>query len=56
MWNLKEAGTDKSVCATFFHLQEFSASPFNKINPPLNFIRFFKTLRYFVASSFTPHL
>jgi hypothetical protein len=28
----------------------------NKINPTLNFIRFFKTLRYFVASTFAARL
>ena len=27
----------------------------NKINPSLNFMRFFKTLRYFVASTFAAH-
>jgi hypothetical protein len=28
----------------------------NKINPPLNFMRFFKTLRFFVASTFAARL
>ena len=31
-------------------------SPLNKINPQLNFMRFFKTLLYFVASAFAARL
>jgi len=30
--------------------------PLNKVNPPLNFIRFFNPLRFFVASTFPARL
>jgi hypothetical protein len=30
--------------------------PLNNLRPPLNFMRFFKTLRYFVASTLAAHL
>jgi hypothetical protein len=33
-----------------------TSPPLNKINLPLNFMRFFKTLRYFVASTFAARL
>jgi hypothetical protein len=37
-------------------VQPLQKSPLNKINPPLNFIRFFNTLRFFVASTFAARL
>jgi hypothetical protein len=32
------------------------STPLNNLRPPLNFVRFFKTLRYFVAPTFAARL
>jgi len=38
------------------HTSHLQKSPLNNLQPPLNFIRFFKTLRFFVASTFVARL
>jgi len=44
------------ICVDQRNLRPLQSFPLNKVNPPLNFIRFFKTLRFFVALTFAARL